>query len=184
MSTDSLPATSTVTPRAPGRRRPVRKVLRMGPRRWLFLVRVVATATVFEALIRTRPLPVAARAAGVSLTFGASGPTRPEDGWQLLTARERERCELALRVIAHRPFDRTCLRRSLLLGNLLRRRDPVLRIGVAKADGAVAAHAWIEIEGASLDRGHSDFQVLDDVVDARRSGHATGAADGPAVAAS
>lgn len=169
---------------APGRTAgPLRKVLRLGPRRWLFLARVVATAVVHEVVIRTRRLPVAARLAGVALTFGATGPSRDEDGWQLLTVEERERCELALRVIDRRPFDRTCLRRSLLLGTLLRHRRPVLRIGVAKAAGAVAAHAWLEVDGASLDREQSGYRVLDDVATLPGSVRGPAAAPGPAAGA-
>lgn len=160
----------------------LRKVLRLGPRGWLFLARVVVTALVHEAVIRTRRLPVAARLAGVALTFGATGPSRDQDGWELLTDDERERCELALRVIDRRPFDKTCLRRSLLLGTLLRHRRPVLRIGVAKAAGAVAAHAWLEVDGASLDREQSGYRVLDGV--ARSSATGPSAVPGPALPAS
>ncbi|WP_250447386.1 lasso peptide biosynthesis B2 protein, partial [Actinotalea sp. C106] len=82
------------------------------------------------------------------------------DGWDLLTPRDADRCDLALRVLDRGPFNGTCLRQSLLLAHLLRHRDPVLRVGVAKVDGAVRAHAWIEIDGASLDPTRSDFQVL------------------------
>lgn len=40
-----------------------------------------------------------------------------------------------------------CVRRSLVLGALLRRHRPVLRIGVRKRNAALTAHAWVEIDG-------------------------------------
>lgn len=51
------------------------------------------------------------------------------------------------------PVAATCLRQSLLLFWLLRRRGlaPELKLGVLKQDGAVDAHAWVELEGQSLD---------------------------------
>lgn len=53
----------------------------------------------------------------------------------------------------HWPFvdpDGLCLRRSLLLGWVFRRRDPLLRIGVANTSGTTSAHAWLELEGGHL----------------------------------
>lgn len=44
----------------------------------------------------------------------------------------------------------TCLRRSLVAGHLLRRREPRLRIGARLTGGAVTAHAWLELAGARL----------------------------------
>jgi hypothetical protein len=40
----------------------------------------------------------------------------------------------------------TCLRRALVTGFALRRRDPVLRLGIT--NGGTTAHAWIEAGGA------------------------------------
>lgn len=46
-------------------------------------------------------------------------------------------------------FNPTCLPRSLTLWHLLRRRGTPaqLQIGVAKIDGQLAAHAWVESDG-------------------------------------
>ena len=44
-------------------------------------------------------------------------------------------------------FDDTCLRRSLLTGFIIRRRHPVLRLGLT--DDGVTAHAWVEADGRS-----------------------------------
>jgi hypothetical protein len=49
------------------------------------------------------------------------------------------------------PFDSTCLRRSLVLYGLLRRRGsaPRLCVGVKKDGAALSAHAWIECAGVA-----------------------------------
>ena len=49
----------------------------------------------------------------------------------------------------------TCLRQSLLVYWLLRRRglDPELKLGVRKQGDAIDAHAWVELSGTPLDAG-------------------------------
>lgn len=56
----------------------------------------------------------------------------------------------------------TCLRQSLLVYTVLRRRgfDPLLQIGVRKPGDVVEAHAWVELAGQPLgagDLGHRAF---------------------------
>lgn len=50
------------------------------------------------------------------------------------------------------PYDATCLRRSLVLWWLLRRRgiDSRLRIGVRKEADGILAHAWVECQESVL----------------------------------
>lgn len=50
------------------------------------------------------------------------------------------------------PWPATCLRRSLVLWALLRREgvQAVIRLGVRKAEGSHAAHAWVELQGVVL----------------------------------
>lgn len=50
--------------------------------------------------------------------------------------------------------DATCLRQSLLVYYLLRRKGlaPGLKIGVRKDDGRLDAHAWVELDGVPLDK--------------------------------
>ena len=62
----------------------------------------------------------------------------------------------------HGAIEATCLRRSLLLLGLLRRRGlrPVLHLGMKEREGPFQAHAWIELEGSPLlpgDTGHRAF---------------------------
>ena len=64
----------------------------------------------------------------------------------------------------HGAIKATCLRQSLLLYWLLRRRglDPQLILGVRTQDGVFDAHAWVELEGVALaqhDLAHHPFEI-------------------------
>jgi hypothetical protein len=67
----------------------------------------------------------------------------------------------AARLLRRWPLDATCLRRSLLVGWILRRRHPLLVLGVLADDGAVAAHAWIRLGDVDLDPGASAYTAFD-----------------------
>lgn len=133
-------------------------VLALGPRRWALLARVAGTAAMVEAGVRVLPLRTVARLAGARLELDTAVAER--DAWPELSPRDRDRCALALRLLGRRPFRATCLRRSLVLASLLRRQHPALRVGVAKSGGAVAAHAWLEIAGATLDPEAAQYRGL------------------------
>jgi hypothetical protein len=91
---------------------------------------------------------------------GTAAPVGPLSATSL-TAREREKLDTAWRLLRQPPFNSTCLRRALVGAYFLRGHDPLLRIGVAKTEGAVSAHAWIEIDGIGLDPdGAERFTVL------------------------
>lgn len=136
----------------------VSTVIALGPRRWAFLARVAATAVVVEPAVRLLPLRTAARLAGARLELDATVAGR--DAWPELAPADRERCALALRVLGRRPFRATCLRRALVLATLLRRHRPALRVGVTKSRGTVAAHAWLELAGATLDPEAAQYRGL------------------------
>lgn len=117
------------------------------------------TAAVIEAAVRVVPLPVVARLAGVSLAAPDS-----RDGVEVpaLNVTERRAVWLAHAVMQRWPFGGgTCLRRSLIIGHLLRRHAPSLRIGLAREGGPVGAHAWPEIPGADevMSRRHRAFEL-------------------------
>ena len=62
---------------------------------------------------------------------------------------EAQRTARVVNAAARRvPYDATCLRRSLVLWWLLRRRgiDSRLRIGVRKEADGILAHAWVECQ--------------------------------------
>ena len=68
-----------------------------------------------------------------------------------LSMNERRRLRIAWRVLAIGPFDGSCLRRALVGAWMLRSRDHAVRIGVRKTPDGIRAHAWLEIDGVSLD---------------------------------
>ncbi len=78
----------------------------------------------------------------------------------------------------HSPLWGNCLKRSLALWFLLRRRGILsdLRIGVRKHEGEFQAHAWIEYEGAVLNDQPTIYQLysafkeaFDDAIYCQRS---------------
>jgi hypothetical protein len=126
---------------------------------WRDLPVLVPLALAVEIGVRTRPLPSVARLLGCRLR-GTTDPT----GRTSLTRSERRRTAAVHILFRHWPFtdpDGACLRRSLLLGWVLRRRDPVLRIGVARTTepDELTAHAWLEVQGVSIgaDATHAPF---------------------------
>ena len=78
-----------------------------------------------------------------------------------LTESERRWTRNATRVIRRWPLDATCLRRSLLLGWILRRRQPQLIVGVRKRNDKVEAHAWIRLGTLDLDPEADQFLPFD-----------------------
>jgi hypothetical protein len=121
------------------------------------VVRLLALLTVTEVALRLAALPTLSRCLGVSLR-GSSTPAESEvpkchDPWTQLTERERRQAHLLGQIVHWWPVGPgPCLRHALVLGHVLRRRDPVLRLGVTRAGEEIVAHAWVEIGGASLDR--------------------------------
>lgn len=114
-----------------------------------------------EVAIRRHGLAGASRVGGLQLAMdGAAAPVAMpfEAG---LTDRELEQLDIAWRLLRWGPFNGTCLRRAVVGGYFLRHRDPLLRIGVTKTAGKVAAHAWVEVGGVGLDPdGSSVYRVL------------------------
>jgi hypothetical protein len=92
------------------------------------------------------------RLARLSCFSGRSIPTEPH-----ATPGETARRVARLVSIAanHGPYRATCLRRSLALWWLLRRRSVAaeVRIGVRKEGGELQAHAWVEHRGQALNDG-------------------------------
>lgn len=110
------------------------------------VVRILVALVTIEVLVRTVPLPRVARVLGIvfSRDREADGSQPPPS----LKPSEIRMLRTLRRVVAHWPFAAgPCLREALVAGYILRRRRPSLRIGAAKRDGAVVAHAWLEIDG-------------------------------------
>ena len=127
------------------------------------LVRTAAAlllAVVVEVGLRTLRLPRLARLLGVPLEAGPGPDVEPAE-LVIVPRWARRRLAATRRALRYSPFGDSCLRVALVGGFLVRRLDPVLRIGVAKHDGEIRAHAWLEIGGRSLDAGSVDFAPVE-----------------------
>ena len=61
------------------------------------------------------------------------------------------------------PWPSTCLRRSLVLTALLRRRglSANVRFGVRREADLLLAHAWVECDGVEIEAARQGFEVLE-----------------------
>ena len=80
------------------------------------------------------------------------GRTRLDDGWRPAAIDASRAARLVDRLSGFYPAKATCLKKSLILFRILRKRGlpAKLRIGVRKVDGQFNAHAWIECQGRVL----------------------------------
>lgn len=126
------------------------------------VVVVVAIAVVVELGLRLSTLPATTRRLGVTLDVTDRGQAAgPAGRLPVLPVTARRQVRAVQLVVGHWPFGDTCLRRCLVLGQRLRRLDPVLVIGVrTTSTGAVAAHSWLVIGGHSLDPTSREYLVL------------------------
>lgn len=142
----------------------VRRLRSVPPRQWPAFGAAAAVAVAVEVGLRTLKLPVLARIMGVPLKLDGGPSVLPADRADLpLPAWARVRLKVARRVMGRWPFGDTCLRRALVSGQRLRRLRPRLRVGVAKVDDEFRAHAWLEIDGVSLDPAAASFESLEEV---------------------
>ena len=123
------------------RSRALRKLLELPPRSWLTLLEVAAFSLAVEVGLQVVPFRRL-------LGWLQAQPARQ----RRVAVRERqmaELCRLAQAVFRRYPFNLTCLKRTLILLALLRRRglSADLKIGVTKAGRTIHAHAWVEQEG-------------------------------------
>ncbi len=100
-----------------------------------------------EVLLRIRPVDSVATTYG--MLFEEEGPA--QDGPVALTDAERRWLHSGNRLMLRWPLDGSCLRRSLVLGWILRRRHPELVIGTRLDDGEIRAHAWVRLGAIDLD---------------------------------
>ena len=128
-----------------------RALLRRPPRTWVRATRTAALAGLVEVGLRTVPLPRLARLLGVRLALDGAVGRVGDLSLVRLSHSEAERLDITWRVLRHRPFNGTCLRRALLGAHALRHRDHAVRIGVQKVGGQVKAHAWLEVDGIVMD---------------------------------
>ncbi|QDB80837.1 lasso peptide biosynthesis B2 protein [Georgenia wutianyii] len=129
----------------------VRTLLRRPPRAWFRAAQAAALAGVVEVGLRTVRLPRLTRLLGVRLVLDGAVGRVGDPGLVRLSSSEAERLDVTWRLLRHRPFNGTCLRRALLGAHALRHRDHAVRIGVQKVAGEVKAHAWLEVDGIVMD---------------------------------
>lgn len=127
------------------------RLRRLPVRERLATLHLLALAGLVEVGVRLVPLPRLARSLGLAL--GADRVAPPAGARVLngagLTARERRQVRAVRRLMSRWSLaPGPCLREALLLGHVLRRHGPVLRLGVAHVGGALAGHAWVEVRGA------------------------------------
>lgn len=127
---------------------------------------VALVALVVEVGLKLSTLPHLTRFLGIQLTQdceheqqnGSAPPSALPVSWI------RRRALAVNRVFRHLPFNDTCLRRALVLGQRIRRLDPTLVIGVRYDEsGALAAHAWLVVAGVALDPLAAQYEALHDV---------------------
>lgn len=118
-------------------------------REWPLVVAAAVVAVGVEAGLRLAPLPRLAGLLGAPLAVDVPDPA--VHARLRLSPSDRRRVRAARRVLRHWPFGDTCLRQALVMGRLVRHLHPTLRVGVARIDGEVRAHAWLDIDGALLD---------------------------------
>jgi hypothetical protein len=119
-------------------------MLRLRPADRAAVLRLLPVALRVEAGLRFGTVPRLAKRLGISMDERVGTPAW---GGVPLSPAERRGVDAARRIVRRWPVEARCLRRSLLVGHVLRGRRPALRLGVAKHDGRVHAHAWIEVDG-------------------------------------
>lgn len=119
----------------------------MPPGQRALLFRAVAIAGFVELGLRTLPLPTLGRCLGIRVV-GRLPVERARAPAPAAAVADAVRAVDA--IYRRRPRSGRCLRRALVLGALLGRYGPALRIGVAKVDTEFSAHAWVEISGVVM----------------------------------
>jgi Transglutaminase-like superfamily len=128
------------------------RALRMPPREILTTLHVAAVMVVVEMLIRWVPLPRLSRLLGLRVNLAPARPAVEQMRATELPARAGRQLRCTRRVADAWPFSKgPCLRRSLVVGHLLRHHDPAVRLGVAGSGDHLFAHAWVEIDDRPLE---------------------------------
>ncbi len=128
--------------------RRLRLAARVPPGRWPFWISLFVWLLVADLALRALPYRRAAALLSGRLR-------RRPDG---LVLSDEASLDLAARVDSaarYHLYPMQCLRRALVLRRLLARRgvQSEIRFGVRKEGGRLIAHAWVERDGRSLDRG-------------------------------
>lgn len=128
--------------------REARVAIKLASHAWL-AVRVCLLLARVELGLRTATLPDLTER--LRIGFGndkAAGPAPAITDWREVTTLLRR----VHKVTSLWPFGDTCLRRCLVAGALLADAHPLLVVGINRgATGEINAHAWLVIDGHSVD---------------------------------
>jgi hypothetical protein len=124
---------------------------RLRPRHVIDATQVAALTSVLLAIELGLHLSRVDRVAAVLRVRFREGGALTDGSPPPVSRRERRWLRNAARVLRRWPLDATCLRRSLLVGWILRRHEPLLVLGVRTDGATIAAHAWIRIGERDLD---------------------------------
>lgn len=103
---------------------------------------------VAELGVRLVKLPRLTGWLGIAIGTSAEEPSVTSADASALRYRDLALLRAVSAVAPKWPFaDGPCLRQALVAGWILRRRRPTLRLGVARGNDQVLAHAWIEVDG-------------------------------------
>lgn len=137
-------------------RRALRATKALGWADRLEVLRILGLALVVELGLRTLPLPRLAGLLRVDLDLRSEARGHPMEvpppAWAV------RRIHLTRAVLRY--SRQTCLRNSLIVATRLRSLSPKLRIGVKKTEGALTAHAWLEMDGFFFDAGALEFEPV------------------------
>ncbi len=118
----------------------------------LATVHAAVVIVLVEVGVRRIPLPRLCRLLGVRLNLAPPPAEAERLRVRDLPAPAARQVRCTRRVADAWPFSRgPCLRRALVTGNLLRRLDPALRLGLAGSGNEVIAHAWLELHDRPLE---------------------------------
>lgn len=125
-------------------------------RREYLVVSMLAAGS--ELGIRLLPLPRVARLFRVRFVDGAGAEAI--EAITELPPWATTRLRVVRTVMSRWPVDGTCLRHSLVAGQRIRALQPQLRLGVSRGGAGVVAHAWLEVDGRSLDASSDRYLPL------------------------
>lgn len=143
-------------PRLVGGARELRKLPATGFRGFAATSYVLGLYVVVETLLRLQPTARVVERFGLRMSVGVPcQEPGPPLGRHSLSRTEEVRWAVVKRLT---PLlygdDRGCLRRAMVLGVILRRHNPVLRLGVRRGEESFTAHAWLEIDGRQIEAAH------------------------------
>lgn len=127
-------------------RRKLRTAQALSPGEWWLLVQ--AWMSLLAADIALRVLPLGRVQRLLALGVGRAAPPVSAATPAVIASTQQN----VARAARHHLYPMRCLRRSLALQGMLRRRgiETVLQIGVRKQGEGIVAHAWLEYDGQAL----------------------------------